>query len=88
VTERNTCVTIFPDFLVSLKTIEKGHDCGRFVLATIRAGGDSAGRTATLGSWLGAHLAIQAIPREWRNRLTAAARINAALDKILLDLRW
>jgi hypothetical protein len=41
-----------------------------------------------LGSWLGAHLAIQAIPREWRNRLTAAARINAALDKILLDLRW
>ena len=26
-------------------------------------------------------------PREWRNRLTAAARINAALDKILLDLR-
>jgi hypothetical protein len=27
-----------------------------------------------------------AIPREWRNRLTAASRINAALDKILVDL--
>jgi hypothetical protein len=39
-----------------------------------------------LGSWLGAHLGIQAIPREWRNRLTAASRINAALEKILLDL--
>jgi hypothetical protein len=39
-----------------------------------------------LGSWLGAHLGIQAIPREWRNRLTATSRINAALEKILLDL--
>ena len=56
------------------------------ILATIRAGGDSAGRAAMLGSWLGAHLGIQAIPREWRNRLTAASRINAALEKILLDL--
>lgn len=56
------------------------------ILATLRAGGDNAGRAAMLGSWLGAHLGIQAIPREWRNRLTAASRINAALDKILLDL--
>jgi ADP-ribosylglycohydrolase len=56
------------------------------ILATIRAGGDSAGRAAMLGSWLGAHLGTQAIPREWRNHLTAASRINAALDKILLDL--
>jgi ADP-ribosylglycohydrolase len=56
------------------------------ILATIRAGGDSAGRAAMLGSWLGAHLGTQAIPREWRTRLTAASRINTALDKILLDL--
>jgi ADP-ribosylglycohydrolase len=55
------------------------------ILATIRAGGDNAGRAAMLGSWLGAHLGIEAIPREWMNRLTAAPRINRALDKILLD---
>ena len=55
------------------------------VLANLRAGGDSAGRGAMLGSWLGARLGVDAIPREWRTRLTAAPRISAALDKILLD---
>jgi hypothetical protein len=38
-----------------------------------------------LGSWLGAYLGVDTIPREWRARLTAAPRISAALDKILLD---
>ena len=66
--------------------LKHADDFETCVLATIRAGGDNAGRAAMLGSWLGAHLGIQAIPREWRNRLTAAPRINAALDKILLDL--
>ena len=55
------------------------------ILATLRAGGDNAGRGAMLGSWLGAHLGVDAIPLEWRTRLTAAPRISAALDKILLD---
>jgi ADP-ribosyl-[dinitrogen reductase] hydrolase len=66
--------------------LKHADDFETCILATIRAGGDSAGRAAMLGSWLGAHLGIQAIPREWRNRLTAASRINAALEKILLDL--
>ncbi len=66
--------------------LKHADDFETCILATIRAGGDSAGRAAMLGSWLGAHLGIQAIPREWRNRLTATSRINAALDKILLDL--
>jgi ADP-ribosylglycohydrolase len=55
------------------------------ILANLRAGGDNAGRGAMLGSWLGAHLGVNAIPHEWRTRLTAAPRISAALDKILLD---
>lgn len=66
--------------------LKHADDFETCILATIRAGGDNAGRAAMLGAWLGAHLGIQAIPREWRNRLTAASRINAALDKILLDL--
>jgi ADP-ribosylglycohydrolase len=66
--------------------LKHADDFETCILATIRAGGDNAGRAAMLGSWLGAHLGIQAIPREWRNRLTAAPRINAALEKILLDL--
>jgi ADP-ribosylglycohydrolase len=66
--------------------LKHADDFETCILATIRAGGDNAGRAAMLGSWLGAHLGIQAIPREWCNRLTATSRINAALDKILLDL--
>jgi ADP-ribosylglycohydrolase len=55
------------------------------ILANLRAGGDNAGRGAMLGSWLGAHLGVNAIPQEWQTRLSAAPRISAALDKILLD---
>ena len=73
----------FPSALHAL--LKHADDFETCILATIRAGGDNAGRAA-MGSWLGAHLGIQAIPREWCNRLTATSRINAALDKILLDL--
>ena len=65
--------------------LKHGNNFETAILATLRAGGDNAGRGAMLGSWLGAHLGIDAIPREWRTRLTAAPRISAALDKILLD---
>jgi ADP-ribosylglycohydrolase len=56
------------------------------ILATLRAGGDSAGRASMLGGWLGAHLGIAAIPKAWRARLKRADRISAAIDKILADL--
>ncbi len=65
--------------------LKHSNDFESAILATLRAGGDNAGRGAILGSWLGAHLGVDAIPREWRTRLTAAPRISAALDKILLD---
>jgi ADP-ribosylglycohydrolase len=65
--------------------LKHSNDFESAILATLRAGGDSAGRGAILGSWLGAHLGVDAIPRDWRTRLTAAPRISAALDKILLD---
>jgi ADP-ribosylglycohydrolase len=65
--------------------VKHSHDFETAILSTLRAGGDNAGRGAMLGSWLGAHLGVDAIPREWRTRLTAAPQISAALDKILLD---
>jgi len=65
--------------------LKHSDDFEAAILANLRAGGDNAGRGAMLGSWLGAHLGIDAIPRDWRTRLTAAPRISAALDKILLD---
>ena len=65
--------------------LKHSNDFETAILANLRAGGDNAGRGAMLGSWLGAHLGVNAIPHEWRSRLTAAPRISAALDKILLD---
>ena len=65
--------------------LKHSNDFETAILATLRAGGDNAGRAAMLGSWLGAHVGIDAIPRDWRSRLTAESRISAALDKILLD---
>ena len=57
------------------------------ILATIRAGGDSAGRAAVLGGWLGAHLGIDAIPETWRAKLSHADRIAAAVEKVIGDAR-
>jgi ADP-ribosylglycohydrolase len=56
------------------------------ILATLRAGGDSAGRASMVGAWLGAHLGIAAVPKAWRLRLTHADRISTATEKILADL--
>ena len=57
------------------------------ILAVLRAGGDSAGRAAMVGAWLGAHLGLNAIPKSWRLRLTHANRISTAVEKILVDAR-
>jgi ADP-ribosyl-[dinitrogen reductase] hydrolase len=57
------------------------------ILAVLRAGGDSAGRAAMVGAWLGAHLGVSAIPEPWRRRLTHADRILPAIDKILVNAR-
>lgn len=65
--------------------LKHSDDFETAILATLRAGGDNAGRGAMLGAWLGAHLGIDAIPRDWRSKLTAESRISAALDRILLE---
>jgi ADP-ribosylglycohydrolase len=53
------------------------------ILATLRAGGDSAGRASMIGAWLGAHLGINAIPKAWRVRLSQGDRISTATEKLL-----
>jgi ADP-ribosylglycohydrolase len=57
------------------------------ILATLRAGGDSAGRASMVGAWLGAHLGIAAVPKAWRLKLSHGDRISTAIEKILADLR-
>lgn len=53
------------------------------ILATIRAGGDNAGRAAVLGAWLGAHLGVDAIPEEWRRRLVAREQIERHVERLI-----
>jgi ADP-ribosyl-[dinitrogen reductase] hydrolase len=55
------------------------------ILATLRAGGDTAGRAAMLGGWQGAHLGIAGIPKAWRASLSHQERISTAIEKILSD---
>ncbi|MBV9107574.1 MAG: ADP-ribosylglycohydrolase family protein [Verrucomicrobia bacterium] len=63
--------------------LKHSDDFERAILATLRAGGDNAGRASTLGAWLGAHLGIAAIPKNWTVKLNRADRISEALEKIL-----
>jgi ADP-ribosyl-[dinitrogen reductase] hydrolase len=73
----------FPSAIHAL--IKYPDDFASAILATLRAGGDNAGRASMLGAWLGAHLGIVAIPRNWRVKLSRANRISEALEKILVD---
>ena len=53
------------------------------ILETLRAGGDNAGRAAIVGAWSGAYLGVDAIPPEWRTRLSNAPYITEAIDRIV-----
>jgi ADP-ribosylglycohydrolase len=70
----------FPGAVQAL--LRHGGSYADAILATIRAGGDNAGRAAMLGAWLGAHLGVHAIPAAWRERLAARADIEAALARL------
>jgi ADP-ribosylglycohydrolase len=52
------------------------------ILATIRAGGDSAGRASMIGAWMGALHGMEGIPPEWLSRLRQRERIQKALDQL------
>jgi ADP-ribosylglycohydrolase len=53
------------------------------ILATLRAGGDNAGRAALVGAWIGAYQGFRGIPTDWRERLSAHGEIGTATDLIV-----
>lgn len=59
-----------------------GDDFRAAVLATIRAGGDSAGRAAMIGAAIGARHGIEAIPAEWIQRLSARDEVVSGAKKL------
>ena len=71
-------------FPSSIHCVVKHSDSFRdALLANARAGGDNAGRASMIGAWLGALLGVEAIPREWRDRLAARERIDKLVDELL-----
>ncbi|HEX9077960.1 MAG TPA: ADP-ribosylglycohydrolase family protein [Desulfuromonadaceae bacterium] len=60
------------------------NDFSGAIRATAGAGGDSAGRAAMIGTWLGAALGIAAVPEEWRRRLTSRDEIAHHLERLVL----
>jgi ADP-ribosylglycohydrolase len=56
------------------------------ILHTLRAGGDSAGRAAMIGSWLGAIHGVESIPGEWIMQLRSRERIQKAMDQLFARL--
>ncbi len=70
-------------FPAALQTaLHHAGDLPAAILATLRAGGDSAGRAALIGAWLGAQHGLDAVPADWRRRLSAHDRIVRALERL------
>jgi ADP-ribosylglycohydrolase len=63
--------------------LHHGKDFAGALRANVAAGGDSAGRAAMIGAWLGASNGVDAIPRSWQELLTAQKEITAAVERIV-----
>lgn len=64
--------------------LRHGDDFAGALEATAAAGGDSAGRAAMIGAWLGGALGVGALPLRWRERLAAREAIAAGLERIVV----
>lgn len=71
-------------FTAALHTsLTHSDDFSAAIRVTANAGGDSAGRAAMIGAWLGAYQGIQGIPADWCHRLTAHVQIETAVEQIV-----
>ena len=59
------------------------HSFPDAITATLRAGGNNAGRAALVGTWLGAYLGVNGIPKEWLKHLADQAEIAQLIDVIV-----
>jgi tetratricopeptide (TPR) repeat protein len=71
------------DVPVSGGTLKFQQEPRTALLAAANAGGDSAARCAMIGSWLGALHGVQALPKQWRDRVAAKAEIERCIARIL-----
>jgi len=81
-----SCPLIFSFPAAIQAAVKYEDDFAEAVLSTARAGGDSAGRAAMIGAWLGAALGIGGIPEEWRTRLRAHDAIERDVERLITQL--
>lgn len=65
-------------------TLNQCDDFAAAIRVTANAGGDSAGRAAMIGAWLGAYHGIQGIPDNWCTRLSAYEQIASDIERIIV----
>ncbi|HCY57804.1 MAG TPA: ADP-ribosylglycohydrolase family protein [Opitutae bacterium] len=61
-------------------TAKHNEDFQTAILETARAGGDNAGRSAMIGSWIGARLGVEKLPEDWIQKLNGAPKIFSILE--------
>jgi ADP-ribosylglycohydrolase len=78
---------LYSSFTAALHTtLTCSNSFEKAMRVTAESGGDSAGRAAMAGAWLGAHLGIQAIPEAWQKRLNAHDQIESDVEKIIAGM--
>ena len=74
-------ISSFPSALHGFLCYRDSFECT--ILDVICAGGDNAGRASMVGAWLGAHLGIGAIPKDWLRQLSKYEVIDAWVETIV-----
>ena len=61
-------------------TAKHNEDFEMAIIETAKAGGDSAGRAAMIGSWIGARIGADKLPKEWIKKLNRSSKIYSVLE--------
>lgn len=71
-------------FPSAIHTMLKNSDSFKHaIIDTCQAGGDSTGRAALVGTWLGAYLGLDKIPQEWPHNLNFFPTIEKDIETII-----
>ena len=61
-------------------TAKHNEDLQTTIIETVKAGGDNAGRAAMIGSWIGARMGADKLPKEWIKKLNRSSKIYRILE--------
>ena len=61
-------------------TAKHNEDFQTAIIETVKAGGDNAGRAAMIGSWIGARMGADKLPKEWIKKLNRSSKIYRILE--------